>query len=53
MLDALLASLGGLVRILRREVLGAIAQAGLEPVEERLVGRPLARARSISSSPAW
>ena len=40
-LDALLAALGGLIGILGREVQGPITQARLEPVEERLVVRPV------------
>ena len=40
-LDALLVPLGGLIGILGGEVLGAVAQPRFEPVEERLVGRPL------------
>ena len=40
-LDALLRSLLGLVGVLRGEVPAAIAQARLETVEQRLMGRPI------------
>ena len=53
-LDPLLAALGRLVGVLGREVPRPVPEARLEPVEERLVGRPVrGRARSISSMPAW
>ena len=41
MLDALLVALGGLGGVLGREVLGRSSQARLEPVDERLVARPV------------
>ena len=40
-LDPLLVALGGLVRVLGREVLRAVAKARLEPIEERLMPRPV------------
>ena len=45
-LEALLPTLGRLVRVLGRKVLAAIAEAGLEAVEERLMAGPV-RSRAL------
>ena len=52
-LDALLAALGRLVGIVRREVLRPVPEPGFEPIEQRrMVRASRSRARATSSRPA-